>query len=152
MLTIFMIVNESAVFTVDPTTSFLSVFGDDHMSNPDDSLRVTAKQVSFFVGVLSGKIKHVLIFFKQLLSVCATLGEDPIIRYQTQSEGGIHPQGSPAGKLAHIVQKEVDNFCRLNPNFPVSIFFIGGKERDIPNTQWEASSSTTSTKSNAIDS
>ncbi|KAL0138132.1 Sec1-like protein [Mucor lusitanicus] len=90
-------VNESAVFTVDPITSFLSVFGDDHMSNPDDSLRTTAKQ---------------------LLSVCATLGEDPIIRYQSQSEGGIHPQGSPAGKLAHIVQKEVDNFCRLNPNFP----------------------------------
>lgn len=75
-------------------------------------------------GVESRKKKHVLIFFKQLLSVCATLGEDPIIRYQSQSEGGIHPQGSPAGKLAHIVQKEVDNFCRLNPNFPVSQFII----------------------------
>lgn len=62
---------------------------------------------------------HVLISFIKLLSVCATLGEDPIIRYQSQSEGDIHPQGSPAGKLAHIVQKEIDNFCRLNPNFPV---------------------------------
>lgn len=60
-----------------------------------------------------------LIFFIKLLSVCATLGEDPIIRFQSQSEGGIHPNGSPAGKLAHIVQKEIDNFCRLNPNFPV---------------------------------
>ncbi|GAA5812262.1 hypothetical protein MFLAVUS_005712 [Mucor flavus] len=90
-------VKESAVFTVDPTTSFLSVFGQDPRSDPDESLRTTAKQ---------------------LLSVCATLGEDPIIRYQTRSEGDIHPQGSPAGKLAHIVQKEVDGFCRLNPNFP----------------------------------
>ncbi|ORE11479.1 Sec1-like protein [Rhizopus microsporus var. microsporus] len=37
---------------------------------------------------------------------------------QIQSEGGdIHPQ-SPASKLAQIVQQEVDNFCRLNPNFP----------------------------------
>ncbi|KAI8339302.1 Sec1-like protein [Blakeslea trispora] len=87
-------VNESSVFTVEPETSFLSVFG---MSDPEESLRTTAKQ---------------------LLSVCATLGEDPIIRYQAQSEGGIHPQGSPAAKLAHIVQKEIDNFCRINPNFP----------------------------------
>lgn len=46
VLIAYFVVNESAVFTVDPTTSFLSVFGDDHMANPDDSLRVTAKQVS----------------------------------------------------------------------------------------------------------
>ncbi|CAO3657362.1 unnamed protein product [Mucor hiemalis] len=90
-------VAESSVFTVDPTTSFLSVFGEDPRADPDESLKITAKQ---------------------LLSVCATLGEDPIIRYQAQSEGGIHPQGSPAGKLAHMVQQEVDGFCRLNPNFP----------------------------------
>lgn len=45
-LTATAIVNESAVFTVDPITSFLSVFGDDRMANPDDSLRTTAKQVS----------------------------------------------------------------------------------------------------------
>lgn len=38
-------VNESAVFTVDPTTSFLTLFGQDRMSDPDASLRVTAKQV-----------------------------------------------------------------------------------------------------------
>ena len=47
-LTTAMTVNESAVFTVDPITSFLSVFGDDHMSDPDDSLRTTAKQVRPF--------------------------------------------------------------------------------------------------------
>ncbi|KAG1176540.1 hypothetical protein G6F71_003284 [Rhizopus microsporus] len=88
-------VSESLVFTVDPVTSFLTTFGDS--SRPDEALRQTAKQ---------------------LLSVCATLGEDPIIRYQIQSEGGeIHSQ-SPASKLAQIVQQEVDNFCRLNPNFP----------------------------------
>ncbi|KAI8066984.1 Sec1-like protein [Gilbertella persicaria] len=84
-------VNESSVFTVEPTTSFLSTFGD---IDPEASLRVTAKQ---------------------LLSVCATLGEDPIIRYQAPMEG---IQASPAAKLAHIVQKEIDYFCRINPNFP----------------------------------
>lgn len=52
--------------------------------------------------------------------MCATLGEDPIIRYQAQSEGGIHAKVSPAERLANYVQQEVDDFCRLNPNFPVS--------------------------------
>ncbi|KAG1499673.1 hypothetical protein G6F48_006908 [Rhizopus delemar] len=91
------LVSESSVFTVDPSTSFLTLFGENHGPDAEEALRQTAKQ---------------------LLSVCATLGEDPIIRYQIQSEGGIHPQGSPAAKLARIVQQEVDNFCRLNPNFP----------------------------------
>ncbi|KAI9476315.1 MAG: Sec1-like protein [Benjaminiella poitrasii] len=86
------LVNESSVFTVDPLNSFLSVFGEDRMSDPDESLRITAKQVN----------------------KC----EDPIIRFMSQSEGDIHPQGSPAGKLAYTLQKEIDNFCRLNPNFP----------------------------------
>lgn len=39
------LVNESAVFTVDPTTSFLSVFGKDRTADPDEALRLTAKQV-----------------------------------------------------------------------------------------------------------
>lgn len=43
---IFLPVNESSVFTVDPTTSFLSIFGDDPRSDPDSSLQQTAKQVS----------------------------------------------------------------------------------------------------------
>lgn len=97
------------------------MFGRDPRADPDEALRVTAKQVSL---PFNSEIKHVIHFFfikKKLLSVCATLGEDPIIRYQAHSEGDIHPQGSPAGQLAHIVQQEVDNFCRLNPNFPVSL-------------------------------
>lgn len=39
---------ESSVFTVDPTTSFLSVFGEDPRADPDASLKTTAKQVSVF--------------------------------------------------------------------------------------------------------
>ncbi|KAI8888916.1 Sec1-like protein, partial [Backusella circina FSU 941] len=35
-----------------------------------------------------------------------------------QSEDNVHPHGSPAGKLANIVQHEIDQFCRLNPDFP----------------------------------
>lgn len=42
-------VNESAVFTVDPITSFLTIFGQDPRSDPDESLKTTAKQVKFRV-------------------------------------------------------------------------------------------------------
>ncbi|KAL0095848.1 Sec1-like protein [Phycomyces blakesleeanus] len=103
----FMVV-ESAVFTVEPVTSFFSIFGTDPRSHPEDSIRVTAKQ---------------------LLSVCATLGEDPIIRYQTPpppppppsqspTDGLLPQQGSVTRSLATILQKEMDDFCRISPNFP----------------------------------
>ena len=42
----FLLVNESSVFTVEPETSFLSVFG---MSDPEESLRTTAKQVNLIL-------------------------------------------------------------------------------------------------------
>ncbi|KAG0168834.1 vacuolar sorting protein VPS33/slp1 [Apophysomyces sp. BC1015] len=88
----FMVI-ESSVFTVEPQTSFLSTFGPDSQADMEAALRTTAKQ---------------------LLSVCATLGEDPVIRYQTSE----NDTTSPTHRLAMILQKEVDNFCRLNPNFP----------------------------------
>ncbi|KAI8986322.1 Sec1-like protein [Pilobolus umbonatus] len=37
---------------------------------------------------------------------------------RTFSEGTLSSQASPAGKLANMLQREIDNFCRLNPNFP----------------------------------
>ncbi|KAI9313586.1 Sec1-like protein [Dichotomocladium elegans] len=97
-------VKESAVFTVDPPSSFLAVYGTDSYAKPEESLRIMAKQ---------------------LLSVCATLGEDPIIRYQItpadDPEIPRHQQFSAPRQLASILQKEVDNFCRLNPNFPPTL-------------------------------
>lgn len=88
------VVKESAVFTVEPSTSYLTVFGTDPHSDPDFALRTIAKQ---------------------LLSVCVTLGEDPIIRFQS-NDGD--PK-SPTRFLASMLQKEIDSFCRLNTNFPV---------------------------------
>ncbi|CAO3693040.1 unnamed protein product [Rhizopus stolonifer] len=85
-------VSESSVFTVEPTTSFLSAFGN------NNAFEAAQNQTA-----------------RQLLSVCATLGEDPVIRFQAQTEG---IQDPPAEKLARRVQEEIDNFCRLNPNFP----------------------------------
>ncbi|CAO3670948.1 unnamed protein product [Rhizopus stolonifer] len=81
------LVSESSVFTVDPT-HFVTLFGQDKVSR-DSSLRRTAKQ---------------------LLSVCATLGQNPVIRYQTGNE--------TTQKLAFGVQQEMDHFCSINPKFP----------------------------------
>ncbi|KAI7851749.1 Sec1-like protein [Circinella umbellata] len=94
-------VKESSVFTVDPISSYISLYGTDHFSKPDQTLKLIAKQ---------------------LLSVCATLGEDPIIRYQVTENDDPEdhrPRAPPATRqLATILQNEIDNFCRLNRNFP----------------------------------
>ncbi|CAO3622659.1 unnamed protein product [Cunninghamella blakesleeana] len=92
---------ESSVFTVEPVTSFFSVFGTDSRAYPEAILRQTARQ---------------------LLSLCVTLGEDPIIRYQAPPENdGTNPPlpyESASKTLALSLQREVDRFCQLNPNFP----------------------------------
>lgn len=57
----------------------------------------------------------------QIVSICATLGEDPIIRYHRplDEDTGAPINKSLPYKLAMTVQREIDNFCRINPNFPV---------------------------------
>lgn len=40
------LVSESSVFTVDPSTSFLTLFGENHGSDAEEALRQTAKQVT----------------------------------------------------------------------------------------------------------
>ncbi|KAI9243576.1 Sec1-like protein [Sporodiniella umbellata] len=80
-------VSEASVFTVDysPLGSFFGC----EQALTDTRIRHTAKQ---------------------LLSVFATLGQDPTIRY---------PLDSPvARQLAFAVQKEMDHFCSINPSFP----------------------------------
>ncbi|KAI8059633.1 Sec1-like protein [Gongronella butleri] len=91
---------ESNVFSVDPPSSFFSVFGTDRRAYPESSLQMTAKQ---------------------LLSLCVTLGEDPIIRYQSPPEVDGQPPLPFEGatkSLALALQRELDRFCQLNPNFP----------------------------------
>lgn len=55
---------------------------------------------------------------KHLVSVCATLGEYPAIRYHRPDIPSTTARSNVAGRLASIVQNEMDNFCRLDPNFP----------------------------------
>ncbi|ORZ12622.1 Sec1-like protein [Absidia repens] len=95
------IVVESSVYTVDPLSSFFSVFGTDDRAYPEASLRSSARQ---------------------LLSLCVTLGEDPIIRYQVPPENDgkspLLPYEGATKSLAMSLQRELDSFCRVNPNFP----------------------------------
>jgi hypothetical protein len=69
---------------------------------------------------------EVFLLGKKIVSICATLGEDPIIRYHRplNDETGAPSNKSLPYKLAMTVQREVDNFCRVNPNFPVGYRYI----------------------------
>ncbi|OZJ04359.1 hypothetical protein BZG36_03209 [Bifiguratus adelaidae] len=89
---------ESAVFNLASPTSFLKLYGAEARGEVDEELSKLAKQ---------------------LLSVCLTLRENPLIRYHRPLEP---PEGviykSLPYRLAMLVQKELEDYCRLNPNFP----------------------------------
>ncbi|KAJ1554958.1 vacuolar sorting protein VPS33/slp1 [Cladochytrium tenue] len=62
---------------------------------------------------------------RRLVSVLATLGEYPYIRYYHPSQPTSRPplqqsaSATPlAGKIAQMVQHELDDLCRGDPNFP----------------------------------
>ncbi|KAI8582924.1 hypothetical protein K450DRAFT_225491 [Umbelopsis ramanniana AG] len=90
---------ESSVFTFDRPISFFNLFGPEERSKFEPELEKLAKQI---------------------VSICATLGEDPIIRYHRplDEDTGAPINKSLPYKLAMTVQREIDNFCRINPNFP----------------------------------
>jgi len=54
---------------------------------------------------------------KKLLSVCISMGENPLIRYQRSLDSDHQTKALPY-KLAMLVQAELDAFVRLNPGFP----------------------------------
>ena len=53
------------------------------------------------------------------MSVCVTLGENPLIRYQRSLEAD-HPTKTLSYKLAMLVQSELDQYVRDYPEFGVS--------------------------------
>ncbi|KAI8847505.1 Sec1-like protein [Chytridium lagenaria] len=57
---------------------------------------------------------------KRLVSVLATLGEYPYIRYYNPPNAAVavSTQEKLAGKLAGMVQSELDNLCRIDKSFP----------------------------------
>jgi hypothetical protein len=53
--------------------------------------------------------------------LCVTLGENPLIRYHRPLDiQGTINRRIPE-RLAKMVQDELDNFCKVNPEFPVCI-------------------------------
>ncbi|KAM3583138.1 syntaxin binding protein 1 [Umbelopsis sp. WA50703] len=90
---------EPSVFTFDRPISFFRLF------SPEERIK--------FEPELDKLAKHIM-------SICATLGEDPIIRYHRplDDETGAPVNKSLPYKLAMLAQREIDNYCRVNPNFP----------------------------------
>ena len=55
----------------------------------------------------------------QIASVCATLGEYPIIRYAK-----VNGLDRISGRLAGQVQERLDELCRIDSDYPVLLFFV----------------------------
>ncbi|KAI9145008.1 Sec1-like protein [Paraphysoderma sedebokerense] len=88
---------ESRLFSLDSPSSFFRLY------SPDS-------------GGIHAQNAELDKIAKQLLSVCATLGENPYIRYH-------RPLGSDANsnrsqKLAYMIQNELDNLRNIDPDFP----------------------------------
>ncbi|CAI2162627.1 5362_t:CDS:10 [Funneliformis geosporum] len=87
---------EAQVYSFESPSSFFKLYSPEENAGIDDELRILAKK---------------------LLSVCISLGENPLIRYQRSLDSD-HPTKALPYKLAMLVQNEMDNFVRLNPGFP----------------------------------
>lgn len=49
--------------------------------------------------------------------MCASLGENPVIRFYRNLEN-THPSRSHAARLAQLLQVDLDEYVRGNPDFP----------------------------------
>ncbi|CAG8566658.1 2719_t:CDS:10 [Funneliformis caledonium] len=87
---------EAHVYSFESPLSFFKLYSPEENAGFDDELRILAKK---------------------LLSVCISLGENPLIRYQRSLDSD-HPTKALPYKLAMLVQNELDSFVRLNPGFP----------------------------------
>ncbi|KAG1460623.1 hypothetical protein G6F55_004054 [Rhizopus delemar] len=93
------IVREHCVYTLDNESRFLTLFGSDGSNTSQ----------------IETQLDNIA---KELLSVCVTLGESPLIRYHRPlDEKGTINRKIPE-LLAKLVQAELDNFCATNPEFP----------------------------------
>ncbi|GAB5585417.1 syntaxin binding protein 1 [Umbelopsis nana] len=100
-------IRESAVFSLNSHHQFQMLFGKDSASSNRSSS----------AGKLEGNLEDIA---KQILSVCATVGENPLIRYHRPLDVQGTINRNIPWHLAKLVQQELDNFCKLNPEFPPS--------------------------------
>ncbi|CAJ0754719.1 6489_t:CDS:2, partial [Entrophospora sp. SA101] len=87
---------EAQVYSFDDPLSFYRLYSPVENSSYENELRKIAKN---------------------LLSICVSLGENPLIRYQKQSDID-YPTKSLSYKLAVLLQAELDQYAKSNPNFP----------------------------------
>ncbi|KAI9303791.1 Sec1-like protein [Cunninghamella echinulata] len=100
------VVREPNVYSLDDERKFLSLFGSDSSKGGNRSSSV---------GNLDVELDDMA---KQILCLCATLGENPQIRYHRPLDVQGTINRNIPWHLAKLVQAELDNFCKVNPDFP----------------------------------
>nr|CAG8523248.1 6902_t:CDS:10 [Entrophospora candida] len=107
---------EAQVYSFDDPLSFYRLYSPVENSSYENELRKIAKN---------------------LLSICVSLGENPLIRYQKQSDID-YPTKSLSYKLAVLLQAELDQYAKSNPNFPPkdntrpqAVFFVFDRTIDL---------------------
>ncbi|CAG8563814.1 2015_t:CDS:10 [Ambispora gerdemannii] len=98
---------EAQVYSFESPHSFFKLYSPEEMPNYEDEIRKIAKQARINIPLYL------------LLSVCASLGENPLIRYQRSLEAD-HPTKTLPYKLAMLLQSNLDQYIKDNPDFPPS--------------------------------
>ncbi|CAO3627560.1 unnamed protein product [Cunninghamella blakesleeana] len=100
------VVREPNVYSLDDDRKFLALFGNDSSKGGNRSSSI---------GNLDVELDDMA---KQILCLCATLGENPEIRYHRPLDVQGTINRNIPWNLAKLVQAELDNFCKVNPDFP----------------------------------
>ncbi|KAI7907869.1 Sec1-like protein [Cokeromyces recurvatus] len=93
------LVRENCVYTLDDQRKFLGLFG---------SYETSPSTIEMQLDDIA----------RQLLCVCVTLGENPLIRYHRPLDIKDTINRRIPEQLAKLIQSELDNFCTTNPEFP----------------------------------
>ncbi|KAI7870603.1 Sec1-like protein [Spinellus fusiger] len=100
------IVREQAVFSLDDERKFNVLFGSE--SSGHGNRTSSANKIE-------GELEEIA---KQVLCICVTLGENPLIRYHRPLDVQGTINRNIPWHLAKLVQTELDNFCKVNPEYP----------------------------------
>ncbi|KAI8337909.1 Sec1-like protein [Chlamydoabsidia padenii] len=100
------LVREPNVYTLDDERKFSALFGSDQSKGGNRSSSASSAD---------GELDDMA---KQILCLCVTLGENPQIRYHRPLDVQGTINRNIPWHLAKLVQAELDNFCKVNPDFP----------------------------------
>ncbi|KAI9226938.1 MAG: Sec1-like protein [Piptocephalis tieghemiana] len=104
---------ESRAFSLDRPNAFYSLYGPSESRSRDSTGTIPSPTPAI------GPKAEVEAMSKQLISVLATLGENPIIRFHRPSASthGFNRSKIPE-RLAFSLQEALDQYCAINENFP----------------------------------